>query len=98
MLDTSSTWNKLLCSEIFKYFLIVDLIEKDAINTPQIAFVYPPCLEKDNHLIHSQISKFCFPDADTFPRKIEKNEETFFFTLKGSSVLYVLLYLLFLLC
>lgn len=54
-----------------KYFLILELSENQKSLT-QLAYIYPPLQEKDKHLINSQIPQFCFPDAETFPRKIEK--------------------------
>lgn len=63
------TWNKLHGRDFLKYFLILELLEN---NSTQLSYIYPPLQDKDKHLINSQIPQFCFPDAETFPRKIEK--------------------------
>jgi hypothetical protein len=97
-----STWNKIRCCEIFKYIVIFDLVDRDDLIAPQVAFIYPQLQDNDKHLISSQLPQFCFPDGPAFARKLDRylmlepifrltfrTDDSFFFTLKGASVLYV---------
>lgn len=100
-IDSQSTWHKVRCAGVFRYFVILDLVDRDD-SGPQLSFIHPLLQDKDKNLVSSQLPQFCFPDG-TAVRKLEKyvllldyslkltcrNEETFFFTLKGSSLLYV---------